>query len=439
MSVRFIHAADIHLGNHQYQLDERFNDFGRAFLGVIDDALRERVDAVIIAGDLFHKRSIDALTLFQARVALDRLRDAGIPTLIIEGNHDKAFYRDASVSWLSFLAWTGSVILLEPQIDGDTIAFAPWDAATKTGGAYDLPGTGVRVYGVPWFGGGTATVIERVAAFLRAAQADEDAAGVRYRVLMLHSGVDGKIPGVHGLPPRAAFEPLAGLVDYVALGHVHMSYVENDWIYNPGSLETVSAEESEWRRGYFLVTATPGQTPAHRAEFRETPKRPFRRERFTVETIPSPEALTERFADFCARKFRDAPQDDRDPEQLPVIDIALVGTLEFDSTALDRRELEAIVRRHCRPLHVIIRNLTHGLDFAPDTGDLDGRDRATWQELERVVLRELLLRDARYAPAAAAWANVLAELKQRALTGEPPDEIAAFLAAAQERLAHEHE
>ena len=70
MRVRFLHMADCHLGYRQYNLRERFNDFGRAFHHVIDVAIREKVDFVLLAGDLFHKRAIDALTLNQAIAAL---------------------------------------------------------------------------------------------------------------------------------------------------------------------------------------------------------------------------------------------------------------------------------------------------------------------------------------------------------------------------------
>ena len=92
MKTRFLHCADIHLGYLQYGLKERFNDFAAAFNAVIDKAIGEYsprrdgrripfdedlqgpVDFVILAGDLFHKRSIDALTLNQAMRALRDLR-----------------------------------------------------------------------------------------------------------------------------------------------------------------------------------------------------------------------------------------------------------------------------------------------------------------------------------------------------------------------------
>ena len=52
--------ADTHLGYEQYGLKERFNDFARAFLAVVDAAIERHADCFLIAGDLFNKRAIDA-------------------------------------------------------------------------------------------------------------------------------------------------------------------------------------------------------------------------------------------------------------------------------------------------------------------------------------------------------------------------------------------
>ena len=71
---------------------------------------------------------------------------------------------------------------------------------------------------------------------------------------MMHTGVDGQVPGVQGLPRLAQFEPLHESIDYLALGHVHKPYTFGGWIYNPGSTETCAAEEAQWEdRGYYYV------------------------------------------------------------------------------------------------------------------------------------------------------------------------------------------
>jgi DNA repair exonuclease SbcCD nuclease subunit len=34
--MNFIHTADLHLGYRQYELDQRFRDFGSSFLKVVE-------------------------------------------------------------------------------------------------------------------------------------------------------------------------------------------------------------------------------------------------------------------------------------------------------------------------------------------------------------------------------------------------------------------
>lgn len=291
-----LHVADIHLGNLQYHLNERYNDFAVAFNGIVDDAVQRRVDAVLVAGDVFHKRSIDAQTLFQARETFIRLRQAGIPAIVIEGNHDKAFYRDSNVSWLNFLAWSGDIILLAPTQGEEGIRFAPWSPERGEGGCFDIPDTGIRVYGVPWFGGATVLMMQRAAEALRAARDEEDAAGVRFRVLMLHTGVEGEVPALHGLPRREQFAPLRDAVEYVALGHVHKPYHHDNWLFNPGSIETVSAEEAEWKRGYYIVEIDLDGTPRFHAQHVLNRQRPFLRWTFPVDGATSPKRWWRRFA-----------------------------------------------------------------------------------------------------------------------------------------------
>jgi exonuclease SbcD len=434
MEMRFFHVADVHLGNLQYQQQERYNDFARAFLGIVETAIAERVAAVLIAGDVFHKRSIDALTLYQAKHAFGLLKEASIPALVIEGNHDKAHYRDAQVSWLNFLSWSGDLILLAATNAGTELEFAPWSPETKQGGYYDLPG-GVRIYGVPWYGGSTPAIMLRAAEALRRMEADEAQAGIRYRAMMLHTGVDGVVPNLHGLPTRTQFDPLRSLVDYIALGHVHKPYVFDEWLYNPGSTETVSAEEAAWKRGYYDVTIhLDADTPHHTARHILNKQRPFLRWSFAVDDLATPEALLARFTAWCAEHAASAERAAQSYGGPPIIDIALNGTLAFDPGALERRALDDAVRRAMPALHVLLRNLFHAVDFDPTAGELDGRNEATRQELEIRVFRDLLTRDARYAPTAEQWAKVVAELKQHALGDEAPAAIAAWLQETRQRL-----
>ena len=57
MHIRFIHTADIHLGKTYRNSPgeaERYEDFFLCLSGIVKNALREKVDFILIAGDLFH-------------------------------------------------------------------------------------------------------------------------------------------------------------------------------------------------------------------------------------------------------------------------------------------------------------------------------------------------------------------------------------------------
>lgn len=444
MQASFIHLADTHLGYEQYGVRERFNDFSRAFWQIMDEAAEKQVDFVIIAGDLFNKRAIDALTLIHAIEGLKKLKDKGIPVIAIEGNHDRSYYREG-ISWLQFLCHEEYLILLSPEMRDGAPLIAPWDAHTMLGSHVDLLGGRLRVYGLPWQGAATARSMEGLAQALQAERANEEAQGVEYRVLMLHTGVDGIVPRVQGLPSMSQFQALRPYVDYLALGHVHKPYEfdpHDGWMYNPGSTETCGAEESAWEnRGYYLVqvdTIEPERVvnadrPAryHYAERKFSTRRPFVRHELRVDGLGDPNAVYERLEDYCRR----ATNNQREDSSLaPVVQINLIGTLDFDAGALDTKRMEEMVRGYFHSLYERVDNNTNDQDYVADDGELDGRDRSTWYELERRIFEELVSRDIRLLPAREQWGAVLSELKRLALDKEDPARIAAFLREQREAL-----
>jgi len=433
MRASFIHVADIHLGYEQYGVRERFNDFSRTFWNIMDEAANRRVDFVVIAGDLFNKRAIDALTLIHAIEGLKKLKDKGIPVIAIEGNHDRSYYRDG-ISWLQFLCHQQYLMLLAPRMREGAPLLTSWEQETMLGSHVDLLRGRLRVYGLPWQGAATLRSMEGLTQALEATRAEEDAAGIEYRLLMMHTGVDSIVPRIQGLPTMAQFQPLRPYIDYLALGHVHKPYEFDGWMYNPGSTETWGAEESAWEdRGYYFVEIDTGDPesvidpgkPArfHHATHFVSKRGPFVRHELRVDGLNEPNALYERLEEYCRREGF-AYQADTLP---PVVHIHLVGTLSFDAGSLDKKYMEEIVRTHFQPLYLSIDNNTNDQDFLPDGGDIDGRDRSTWHELERRIFEDLVSRDNRYLATKEQWSVVLADLKQMALQKDDPSLIAQFL------------
>jgi DNA repair exonuclease SbcCD nuclease subunit len=179
--------ADCHLGYRQYNLRERFNDFGAAFYDVMDIAVAERVDFVLLAGDLFQKRSIDALTLQMAMRGLEKLRAANIPCIAVEGNHEHAYYDDY-IGWMKFLALRDLIVLLDPSgFHEGRPQLVPYE---RRAGSYFDPVPGVRIHGMRYMGAAAAKALEGYATALDELPHD----GVEYAIFLTHAGVEGVLP-----------------------------------------------------------------------------------------------------------------------------------------------------------------------------------------------------------------------------------------------------
>ena len=105
--MRFIHAADIHLDSPLRGLEsypgapaERLRIATRqAFDRVVDLCLDERVDFLVVAGDLFDTDVKDFHAALAAASQLRRLDQAGIPVYLILGNHDSREEMTRHVPW----------------------------------------------------------------------------------------------------------------------------------------------------------------------------------------------------------------------------------------------------------------------------------------------------------------------------------------------------
>ena len=78
-------------------------------------------------------------------------------------------------------------------------------------------------------------------------------AGTNYTVLITHAGVEGQMPNMPGGLTFDQLAPLQPHVKYLALGHLHKPYSVDEWIFNPGSLETCSFDEMQYARGCYIV------------------------------------------------------------------------------------------------------------------------------------------------------------------------------------------
>lgn len=194
---RFIHAADIHLdsplkGLEQYEgaPAEIIRTAPRAALtNLVDLAINESVEFVLIAGDLYDGDWRDFNTgLFFIRQA-QRLLDAGIPLYLISGNHDAANQMTRSL-----------------QLPENVTLFSAAEAETKL-----IPKLGVAVHGQSF---ATSAIYDNLA------QNYPTARSGYFNIGVLHTCANGR-QGHDRYAPCSLEDLKAHDYDYWALGHIH--------------------------------------------------------------------------------------------------------------------------------------------------------------------------------------------------------------------------
>jgi DNA repair exonuclease SbcCD nuclease subunit len=414
-----MHIADVHLGYQQYRSPVRFDDFGKAFQTVAEYAIEQAVNFVLIAGDLFHKSSIDPSTLLQAVHVLRTLRDANIQVVTIAGNHDSA-RSQAGASWLDFLAETKHLVVLSPDYSGGELCLQQWNGYE---GAYIDLGA-IRVFGVPYLGAGLNPLLKDLPMAIEAVQDSTSA----YTILLAHAGLEGEMPRVAGGLAHTDITPLRPHVNYLALGHLHKPFERDGWVYNPGSLEVCDVDEARWHGGcYHVQVFLDGSEPKHTARhIKSQRRRPFHRILFEVDGCDTPAALY----DALRVKLQERQKTIATDELAPVVEVTLTGVLDFDRAQLDLDYVRDLTSDLLSPLLVRPRNRTRPSDF-----EIKPEDRMSRRELEQTVFRELALRDGRYRAQAEEWGALMAEVKQMVLARQPAEMIAATIRQQMEALA----
>ena len=96
----FSHISDTHLGLEQYGLEEREQDIYDSFNQAIDISIKDKVDFVIFAGDIFHTPNPSGKAILQMANALKRLKQNSIESFFILGEHDISRIRATPVSYV---------------------------------------------------------------------------------------------------------------------------------------------------------------------------------------------------------------------------------------------------------------------------------------------------------------------------------------------------
>ena len=96
----FSHISDSHLGLIQYGSEERENDVYDAFQQAIDISIKDHVDFVIFAGDIFHVPTPSGTAIMHMANALKLLKQNNIDSFFILGEHDISRIRATPVPYV---------------------------------------------------------------------------------------------------------------------------------------------------------------------------------------------------------------------------------------------------------------------------------------------------------------------------------------------------
>jgi DNA repair exonuclease len=396
--MKFLHLADVHLGCTRYQLAESPRDFFDAWMDVLQrHAVDEKVDFVLMCGDFFHKRSIPPETMNYAVEGLQLLKDAGIPVVSIEGNHDQK-HTDSEYSWLRSLADWGLLYLLEPTRGDGSFMMDEWSDDECRGGFVDVGRA--RIFGSHWYGASANWAIPMLTRAVKENRRDG-----AFHIVMLHTDVEGH--ETHPIPALTidSLKELKNAAEYVALGHTHRRFEIDNWAFNPGSIEITSISDYRETRGVFLVEVSDDNS-VEATHIDDYLHRPFQRLDFDVSGRASGEEITaavlEKFEYEGKRAVEGKPS--------PIIELTLRGILGLPNSQLELKKIRDEAKKMTGALHVRIRNHTTPLDYS-------GRDMADDAEgrelIERRVVEELIIRDNRFKTRADEIAGLIIGVKTR--------------------------
>ena len=225
----FSHISDTHLGLGQYGSQEREQDMYDAFNQSIDISIKDHVDFVIFAGDIFHVPNPNGTAIVQMANALKRLKQNGIDSFFILGEHDISRIRTTPIPYVYHNLEFSKYIGQGKPIEHKGILLIGFDKIRKT------------------------EIVQYEKKFLEIDKIAQQHSG--HKILVLHQGI-------------TEFNKFAGEIQstdipknftYYAMGHLHDTAIKefnhlNGPIAYPGSTELTTSEGiKDVKKGFFEV------------------------------------------------------------------------------------------------------------------------------------------------------------------------------------------
>jgi len=103
VTLRILFLADTHLGfdlatRPRVQRRRRGHDFFAMFERVLREAIQQDYDFLVHGGDVFYRSRVPASLVQRAFMPLKRVAEAGIPVLVVPGNHERSAIPHASLA-----------------------------------------------------------------------------------------------------------------------------------------------------------------------------------------------------------------------------------------------------------------------------------------------------------------------------------------------------
>ncbi|MED4533775.1 DNA repair exonuclease [Metabacillus fastidiosus] len=234
--IRFIHAADLHLDSPFTGLKslpssifERLKESTfTAFSRLISISLKEKVDFILISGDLYDGEERSLKAQLRLKKGFEKLKEAGIEVFIIHGNHDHM-----GGKWIE-LEWPENVHV-----------FSSGNVELKTAVKNDRVIANIYGYSYP-----SRAVMQNITGeFKKVFQPDDI-----FHIGMLHGTIEGNEEHDRYCPFRLS-ELVEKNFDYWALGHIHKRQVIKEQapaVIYPGNIQGRNRKEAG-DKGFYLI------------------------------------------------------------------------------------------------------------------------------------------------------------------------------------------
>lgn len=225
----FSHISDTHLGLTQYGLEEREDDVYSVFNESIDTSIKDHVDFVIFAGDIFHVPNPSGTAILQMANALKRLKQNNIESFFVLGEHDISRIRSSPIPYVYH-----------------NLGFSKY-----VGQGAPITHRGVLIAGFDKIRRG-----EMSKFYDKFAEIDKIAANHKgHKILVMHQGISE----INQFAGEMASTDLPKNFTYYAMGHLHDRFLKQfshlgGPVAYPGSIEMTTSEGiKETQKGFYEV------------------------------------------------------------------------------------------------------------------------------------------------------------------------------------------